>query len=70
MVDGKNRSCVNCKFFINDPDRVEQAIPGLTALSSAYASVRADAGICSRHDRFLAPWCQCKDFQGKEGVPA
>ena len=55
--------CLNCKFFNNEPDRVEQAFPGLTALSSAYASVRADAGLCSRHDLFLSPWHQCQDFQ-------
>ena len=27
-------------FFNNEPELVEQAFPGLTALSSAYASVR------------------------------
>ncbi len=57
--------CLDCKFFNNEPDQVEQAFPGLTALSSAYASVRADAGICSRHEIFLAPWAQCQDFQVK-----
>jgi hypothetical protein len=58
--------CLNCKFFINEPELVEQAFPGLTALSSAYASVRADAGICSRHELFLAPWAKCRDFQVKQ----
>ena len=58
--------CLNCKFFNNEPELVEQAFPGLTALSSAYASVRADAGICSRHELFLAPWYQCRDFQVKK----
>jgi hypothetical protein len=55
--------CLNCKFFNNEPEQVEQAFPGLTALSSGYASVRADAGICSRHELFLAPWYRCRDFQ-------
>jgi hypothetical protein len=59
------RHCLNCKFFNNEPELVEQAFPGLTALSSAYASVRADAGICSLRELFLAPWAQCRDFQVK-----
>ncbi len=57
--------CLNCRFFHNEPDRVEQAFPGLKALSSAYASVRADAGLCSCHELFLAPWARCQDFQPK-----
>ena len=59
----KQTRCLNCKYFNNDPDHVEQAIPGLTSLSSAYASVRADAGICGLHDLFLSPWTRCRDFQ-------
>ena len=43
--------------------QVEQAFPGLTILSSAYASVRADAGLCSQHEIFLSPWYRCRDFQ-------
>ncbi len=67
MVGSKTQGrCLNCQFFDNDPQRVEQAFPGLIALSSAYASVRADAGICSRHELFLAPWNRCQDFQVKE----
>jgi hypothetical protein len=58
--------CLNCKFFNNEPEMVEQAFPGLTVLSSAYASVRADAGTCSRHELFLAPWAQCRDFQARQ----
>ncbi|SPF34963.1 conserved hypothetical protein [Syntrophobacter sp. SbD1] len=63
-VTRANHHCLNCKYFNNEPDRVEEALPGLSVLSSAYSSVRAEAGICGRHDLFLAPWAeQCRDFQ-------
>ncbi len=65
-ADKLQQQCLNCKFFDNEPEQVEQAFPGLSALSSAYASVRADAGICSRHELFLSPWAQCVDFQAKK----
>ncbi|MGB7912026.1 MAG: hypothetical protein WCF59_07350 [Desulfobaccales bacterium] len=58
----KNR-CLDCRFFNNEPGHVEQAFPGLTVLSSAYASVRADAGLCSRHEIFLSPWYRCRDYE-------
>ncbi len=66
MHSKKPIRCLFCRFFNNDPDWVEQTFPGLTALSSAYASVRADAGICSLRQLFLPPWSQCQDFQVKE----
>jgi hypothetical protein len=62
--------CINCKFFENDPAFIEAAFPGLNSLSSAYGSVRAEAGICSQHDLFLAPWKQCADFESREGKNA
>lgn len=57
--------CANCRFFDNDPARIEASIAGLNVLSSAYASVRADAGICSRHELFVATWRRCKNFRGR-----
>ncbi len=55
--------CISCRFFANDPALIEATFPGLTALSSAYGSVRSDAGICSRHDFFLSSWQRCGDFE-------
>ena len=55
--------CIECRFFENNPKALEEALPGLNTLSSAYGSVRAEAGICSRHDLFLASWKSCKDFE-------
>ena len=55
--------CFDCRHFVNDPKRIESAIPGLNCLSSAYASVRGEAGLCTRQDRFIAPGGQCRYFE-------
>ncbi len=52
MSDAQRR-CGACRFLIGSPAALERAIPGLNILSSAYGSVRADTGLCSRHDRFV-----------------
>jgi len=39
-------------------------IPGLNILSSAYGSVRADTGLCQRHDVFVtARTAACPQFE-------
>lgn len=55
-------SCRDCHYFIIEPADLEQAIPGLNILSSAYGSVRADTALCQRHDRFITPMPACADF--------
>ncbi len=57
--------CSQCRYFSNSPAEIEKAFPGLNILSSAYGAVRADAGICSRHDLFLTPRHQCTEFENK-----
>jgi hypothetical protein len=54
--------CGSCRDFRNDPAYLEAAIPGLTCLSSGSASVRADDGLCLRHDRYLGAGRSCADF--------
>jgi hypothetical protein len=54
--------CASCRHFRNDPAYLEAAMPGLTSLSSASASVRADDGLCLRHDRYLGAGRSCADF--------
>jgi hypothetical protein len=56
------RQCRNCRHFRNDPKYLETAFKGLTSLSSGYASVRSDDGICVRHDRYLSARSSCQDF--------
>ncbi len=52
MNDAQGR-CGACRFLIGEPAALERAVPGLNILSSAYGSVRADTGLCERHDRFV-----------------
>jgi hypothetical protein len=54
--------CGSCVHFRNDPAYLEMLFEGLAALSSAYASVRADDGHCRRHDRYLSAGAGCGDF--------
>jgi hypothetical protein len=58
-----SRNCGACRHFRNDPAYLEAAIPGLSSLSSAAASVRADDGLCLRHGRYLAASRSCSDFE-------
>lgn len=58
----KQRCCGQCRYFQNSPEVLEQAFPGLTAMSSGFASVRGQDGLCSRHDRYLAYRDTCPDF--------
>jgi hypothetical protein len=54
--------CLECRHFNNSPRELEAALPGLSSLSSAYAAVRADDGICAVHDRYVAASSVCAAF--------
>jgi len=58
-VGGRCSTCVN---FCNDPVYLERVMPGLTSMGSAHASVRADDGVCSLHDRYLSARSSCANF--------
>ena len=52
--------CAACRFFTGAPAALERALPGVNILSSTYGSVRADTGLCERHDLFttaVSPAC-------------
>jgi hypothetical protein len=59
---GRRGRCADCAHFRNEPADLERAFAGLAALSSAYASVRGEDGLCLRHDRYLGAACWCADF--------
>jgi hypothetical protein len=63
--------CADCCHFRNDARFIEAAFGGLTSLGSAYGSVRADDGICLRHNRYLGARSSCGDFspQSTDTVP-
>lgn len=54
---------MECTHFRNDPAFLEQAFGGLTSLGSAYASVRAEDGICLLHGRYLTARASCPEFE-------
>ena len=56
------RQCRTCRHFRNDAAFLEAAFAGLTSMSSGYGSVRADDGICLRHDRYLGARSSCADY--------
>ncbi|MGC8490292.1 MAG: hypothetical protein ACP5SH_01020 [Syntrophobacteraceae bacterium] len=54
--------CLECQYFQNSPDYLEAACKGLTVLSSAYASVRSEDGICVLQDLYLSANQCCNRF--------
>lgn len=58
------RACRTCRHFEDSPAALEAALPGLASLSSAYAAVRADDGLCALHDRYLAGRSVCDRYAG------
>jgi hypothetical protein len=55
----RRSGCASCRYFNGEPVDIEAALPGLSSLSSAYAAVRSDDGLCSMHDRYVAANSVC-----------
>jgi hypothetical protein len=53
---------MGCRHFNHAPAALEAALPGLSSLSSAYAAVRGDDGICAIHDRYVAGSSVCAQY--------
>jgi len=62
--EGSAGRCLDCRHFCNDPAAIERAFPGLTAMGSGYADVRANDGLCDRHGVYLALTNGCEQFDG------
>jgi hypothetical protein len=54
--------CQHCKYFQNDPSIIEKEYPGLTVMSSGFASVRDEDGICSYNRIYLSAKDSCMQF--------
>jgi len=54
--------CADCRHFDNAPRRLEAALPGLAALSSADNASRSDDGLCVKRGRYLSARASCADF--------
>jgi hypothetical protein len=55
-------ACQNCAHFKNDPAHIEEAFRGLTTMSSGFASVRDQDGICQHHQLYLSARDSCPDY--------
>ncbi|CAM5604797.1 hypothetical protein ACFSUK_05775 [Sphingobium scionense] len=55
-------SCTSCHHFDRAPDRIEDAMPGLSALASAQASTFDGNGLCRFHDRIINGRGRCPAF--------
>jgi hypothetical protein len=58
-MTGRCRACVH---FRNSPAFLEAIFPGMSAMSSAWGSTRAEDGLCLKHDRYLSADAGCADF--------
>ena len=54
--------CQNCAYFQNDPMLIEEAYPGLTTMSSGFASVRDRDGFCNYNQLYLSARDSCLSF--------
>ena len=54
--------CGACAHFDNAPASLEAAFGGLSAMSSGYASVRAEDGLCARRGLYLSARESCAAF--------
>jgi hypothetical protein len=57
--------CQKCAYFQNDPTTIEDAYPGLTIMSSGFASVRDRDGICTYNQLYLSAGDTCPHFLKK-----
>jgi hypothetical protein len=64
--DEKLGDCTSCQLFVDDPEELEHALPGLTILSSARGSTRGRAGICLARHTFQDPEPACPEFRLRE----
>jgi hypothetical protein len=65
-VAAAREQCGRCASFRNDRAYLEAAMPGFSSMGSGDASVRADDGICLRHDRYLSARASCADFTPRD----
>ncbi len=58
-----HNTCRDCILFVNAPRELEEALPGLNILSSAFGSVRAETGLCKASETLITPRSACDAFR-------
>ncbi len=59
-------TCDRCVYFCTDTPRFEAALPGVAALSSGHASVRAGDGLCGLENRLINGRRRCSAFAERD----
>ena len=62
MKQPDSPACRRCRHFQNDALELEAALPGLSSLSSGFAAVRSNDGLCAVHERYVAASGICAVF--------
>jgi len=60
-----SRTCEHCLHFRNEAAFLEDQIAGLATMSSGYAAVRDQDGLCARHGRYLTCRSSCAEFEAR-----
>jgi hypothetical protein len=61
-------SCRTCTHFVGDALAFERELPGFNTLSSGFAAVRGDDGLCKQHQRFVSGQSRCEHFAALRAV--
>jgi hypothetical protein len=61
-------TCRACLYFRNNPAYLESVLQGLNTMSSAWASVMAEDGLCLHHDRLTGADSNCRDFEAAQSI--
>jgi len=59
--------CARCAQFENAPHALERELPGLSTLSSGFAAVLGDDGLCRLHERLVSASSYCAQFRCADG---
>jgi hypothetical protein len=62
QIRNTGTTCQKCVHFENDPAAIEKTFPGLTVMSSGFASVRDRDGLCNYHQLYLSAGDSCESF--------
>jgi hypothetical protein len=55
-------ACARCAYFVSAPLDLEAQIPGLRTMSSGFASVLGDDGVCRHHQCLVSARASCAQF--------
>ena len=61
-LESSVNACLNCVHFQSEPGFIEKAFPGLTTMSSGFASVRDQDGLCTYNQIYLSARDSCPGF--------